>query len=112
MLRNTTFSQKVAAGLGVSALLTVTVGAVAVIALRNVVTSKDEVISVQTQRLVDAERLRIAVERKVTAGRTFLLTGDERYLDQVQQDRAAFLTGLDGLTRGADRQSLRDMLAA
>jgi methyl-accepting chemotaxis protein len=112
MPRHTTFSQKVAAGLGVSALLTVAVGAVSVIALRSAVTSKDEVISVHAQRLVDAERLRVDVERKVTAGRTYLLTGDPSQLDQVQQARAAFLSGVEQLARAAREAAIRDLLTA
>jgi len=112
MLRNTTFSQKVAAGLGVSALLTITVGAVAVVALRSAVTSKDEVINVHAQRLVDAERLRGDVARKASAGRNFMLTGDQSYIDEQTQARAELLSDLDHLARGADRQNLRDLLAS
>lgn len=53
-----TFSQKLAAGFGLVVLLAVTVTAVAIYALRDVVARKDVVIDVTAQRLIDAERLR------------------------------------------------------
>jgi CHASE3 domain sensor protein len=112
MPRHTTFSQKVAAGLGVTALLTVAVGAVAAVALRAVVASKDDVITVHAQRLVDTERLRVSIEKKGSNGRTYLLTGDESHLDKMRQARVDFLAGVDRLNRTADQQDARDLLAA
>ena len=111
MPRRTTFSQKVAAGLGVAAVLTLAVGAVAVGALRSVVESKDEVISVHAQRLIDTERLRGDVERKTAASRTYLLTGSQTYLDEMAQARAALLAGIDRLDRSSTSQNARTLLA-
>ncbi|GIJ67113.1 methyl-accepting chemotaxis protein [Virgisporangium ochraceum] len=110
MPRRTTFSQKVATGLGVAAVLTLAVGAVAVVALRGVVDSKDEVIRVHAQRLIETERLRVDVERKSTASRTYLLTGDQLYLDQMAQARTALIAGLDRLDRGSTSQKARELL--
>ncbi|GAA0920353.1 hypothetical protein GCM10009557_90930 [Virgisporangium ochraceum] len=109
MPRRTTFSQKVATGLGVAAVLTLAVGAVAVVALRGVVDSKDEVIRVHAQRLIETERLRVDVERKSTASRTYLLTGDQLYLDQMAQARTALIAGLDRLDRGSTSQKAREL---
>ena len=111
MPRRTTFSQKVAAGLGVAAVLTLAVGVVAVGALRSVVESKDEVISVHAQRLIDTQRLRLDVERKSAANRTYLLTGDQTYFDQIAQARAALLADIDRLDRDSTSQSARAILA-
>jgi methyl-accepting chemotaxis protein len=109
MPRRTTFSQKVAAGLGVAAVLTLAVGAVAVVALRSVVASKDEVITVHTQRLIDTERLRVDVERKSSSSRTYLLTGDQIYLDEMARARTDLLAGLDRLGRTSTSQKAREL---
>jgi methyl-accepting chemotaxis protein len=111
MARHTTFSQKVAAGFGVSALLTIAVGAVTVVALNNVVTSKDDVITVEAQQLIDVERLRVILERKVNAGRTYLFTGEATYIDQMRQARGEFVDGLDRLTRAAAGSDAQNLLA-
>jgi methyl-accepting chemotaxis protein len=111
MRRPTTFSQKVAAGFAITALIAVVVGVVAVLALRRTVASKDEVISVHAQRLVDTERLRVDVERKVGTGRTFLLTGDPSHLDRMRRARADLLAGLDRLDRGSTGSGARTVLA-
>jgi len=110
MPRRTTFSQKVSAGLGVAALLTLSVGTLAVVALRSVVASKDQVITVDAQRLVDTERLRVDVERKVDASRTYLLTGDQKYLDQMTDARTDLLAGLDRLDRTSASEAARGLL--
>jgi methyl-accepting chemotaxis protein len=111
MGRHTTFSQKIAAGFAVSVVLTVAVGAVGVLALRSVVAGKDRVIGNQAQQLIEAQRLRVAVEKKVTAGRSFLLTGDEKYVDQMQQSRGEFQTVMQRLSRGAVEQEASALLA-
>jgi methyl-accepting chemotaxis protein len=96
-MRRTTFSQKVAAGFAVTALIAVVVGVVAVLALRRTVDSKDEVITVHAQRLVDTERLRADVERKSSASRTYLLTGERSHLDVMRLARDDLLGVLDRL---------------
>jgi methyl-accepting chemotaxis protein len=111
MRRRTTFSQKVAAGFVVTALIAVVVGVVAVLALRHTVASKDEVITVHAQRLIDTERLRADVERKTGAGRSFLLTGQPSHLDAMDQARVDLLAGLDRLERSSLGSSARTVLA-
>jgi methyl-accepting chemotaxis protein len=94
----------------VTVALTAAIGGVAVYALRDAVASKDRVISVDAQRLTDTERLRVAAERKVGNARTFLLTGDERYLDLMRQARADFTAAVERLRRTSTRQTERDLL--
>ena len=112
MPRRTTFSQKVAAGLGITAVLTIAVGAVAIIALRSVVSSKDAVITVDAQRLVDTERLRADVERKVVGSRSYLLTGDQLHLDQMNRARADLVARIEQLSRSSASSEERTLLAA
>src|SRR5918997_922667 len=111
MARHTTFSQKVAAGFGISVVLTAAVGAIAVVALQGVVTSKDRVIAGDARRLVEAERLRVAAEQKVGAGRAYLLTGDERFFEQMRAARAGFATDLDRLRQGGPTTRALELLA-
>lgn len=82
MGRHWTFGQRLGAGFAVMIALAVATGAVAVYALRTVVASKDRVIRVDAPLLTDAERLRSQAEQKGDALRGFLLTREDRFLDQ------------------------------
>jgi methyl-accepting chemotaxis protein len=106
-----TFSQKIAAAFAVSVVLTMAVGAVSIIALQSVVTGKDRVIDTDAQLLIDSQRLRVAAEKKVTAGRTFLLAGDERQIDQLHDARDQFRTILQRMSLGVATED-RSLLAA
>jgi CHASE3 domain sensor protein len=59
-----TFGQKLALGFGALVLLVIAVTAIAVYSLRNVVASKDRVIAVNTQNLIDAAKLQATTARK------------------------------------------------
>ena len=114
MAGHRTFTQKVGAGFAVTVLLTAAIGAVAVYALSETVHSKDRVIAVEAERLVDAQGLRLAAERKVTAFRTFLLNGDTANLDRIREARAEFTTALTRLrsaVAGGDERGLLDTVA-
>jgi methyl-accepting chemotaxis protein len=83
-----TFGQRLGVGFALTVVLTIATGAVAVYALRDVVSSKDHVITVEAPLLVEAERTRTAVEQKGAALRGFLLTKDEGLLkDMAEVDR-------------------------
>jgi methyl-accepting chemotaxis protein len=92
MSRNWTFGQKVGAGFGVTAALSLVIGSVAIFALRSVVTAKDEVISVNAQNITDAERLGVASARRVAAARGYLLTRQDLHLEDIQENREAFVS--------------------
>jgi methyl-accepting chemotaxis protein len=111
MARNWTFGQKLGAGFAVTVALTLVLGAVAVYALRSVVTSKDRVISVHAQGIIDAERLGVASARRVAAVRGFFLTGHDHHLDELRQHREAFrviLAELRKRTGDAEGRKLLD----
>ncbi len=97
MRKNWTFGQRLGAGFAVTVALTVAIGVVAVRALRSVAESKDKVILVDAQVLLDAQRLATARAEKSMASRAFLLTRDDRFIDQVQEARAEFATVLGRL---------------
>jgi methyl-accepting chemotaxis protein len=92
MARNWTFGQKVGAGFGMTAVLSLVIGAVAIVALRAVVTAKDEVISVNAQNITDAERLAVALARRVAATRGYFLTRQEPHLEEIRENRETFVS--------------------
>jgi methyl-accepting chemotaxis protein len=113
MTRNWTFGQKIGAGFLVTVALTVVIGAVAIRALEQAVDSKDRVISVYAQSLIEAEALRTGVERKGGAARAYLLTRDERFLEEMRSARseiAAAVGRLKGRAPGDDVRRLVDAL--
>jgi len=99
MTRNRTFGQKVGAGFALTVGLALIIGAVAIYALRSVVSSKDTVISVHGQNITDAERLATAGARSVGAVRGYLLSKQEQHLAELREDRAAFQSLLARLRR-------------
>jgi methyl-accepting chemotaxis protein len=83
-----TFSQKLAAGFTAVVLLALAVAVVAILSLREVVASKDEVIDVDARRMALAERMNALSFRKANDARGFLMTRDTRYLDALRATRA------------------------
>lgn len=90
MARSWTFGKKIAAGFAAVVVLSMLISAIAVYALKTVVASKDRVVEVYALNLVDAEKLRGATERKGGAVRGYLLTREERFVEQMSSVRADF----------------------
>jgi len=90
MVRTWTFGKKIAAGFAAVVVLSMIISAIAVYALKTVVASKDRIIEVNAQNLVEAEKLRGATERKGGAARGYLLTREERFVEQLSSARADF----------------------
>jgi methyl-accepting chemotaxis protein len=107
-----TFGQKLTAGFGLVMALAVAIGLVALVSLRRVVATKDRIIAVDTELLVQAERLQGLAGRKEGAARGFLLTRDDRLLDQMQEARGAFLAALERLRAGAPGAEAAVLVAA
>lgn len=90
MNRSWTFGQKLGAGFLVMVAFSVLIGVVAIYALRSAVESKDRIIEIEAQRLLDAERLRAESERSLAAGRGYLLTGEPAFLEDLQRARVTY----------------------
>ena len=88
MTNTWTFGQKIAAGFAVIVALAIATGGVATYALRTVVSEKDRVLAVNAQNLIDAEKVRAASEHESAGVRAYLLTGDDRLLQQVSEARS------------------------
>jgi CHASE3 domain sensor protein len=112
MIRHLTFGQKVGAGFAVTVVLSVAIGVVAIYALRSVVGNKDRVISVNAHLLIDAQKLYASVEKKGGASRGFLLTREERYVGEMKEARAEFMTVMGQLKQNGGSEEERRLLAA
>jgi methyl-accepting chemotaxis protein len=97
MRRHWTFGQKLGIGFGVTVALALAIGLIAIYALRSVVASKDRVIDVNAQLLIDARELQADAERKSSAARGFLLTRNDELLAQMREARAEFMSVLQRL---------------
>jgi methyl-accepting chemotaxis protein len=97
MARSWTFGKKIAAGFAAVVVLSIFISAIAVYALKIVVASKDRVLEVNAQNLVEAEKIRGTTERKGGALRGYLLTREERFLEQMKSARADFAAAITRL---------------
>ena len=111
-MRRWTFGQRVGAGFTVTIVLAIAIGAVAIYALSSVVRSKDQVITVNAQRLIDTQRLSLAAERKGSALRGFLLTGEDRFVIERENARAEFGRILADVRAHADTDEGRLLIDA
>lgn len=105
-----TFGQRIAAGFTVTIVLTIIIGAVAVTTLRNVIDSKDRVIDVNAQMLVDAQALQTAREQKSVAVRGFLLSPSSEEMAKLQAARNAVRDSLERLRAAAYTDDGRRLL--
>lgn len=101
MIQHWSFSQKIGAGFAAIVALTILVGAVSIYTLRAVVAGKDRIITVNTQQLLDAERLNGRRDEKAAHIRGFLLTGEDRYLEQMRETRREIVAIFERLRRNA-----------
>lgn len=92
MRRDWTFGQKLIAGYAVMLLFVLLTSAVAIHALRGVVASKDRVITVNAQTLLDAERLHTRMEEMVAHVRGYIISPEERFTTNLRKTREEFNT--------------------
>lgn len=110
MTQQWSFGKKVAAGFAVTVALAVAIAAVSVYALRTVIASKDRVLTVNAQLLVDAQRLRVNREQEAAAFRGFLITRQERFLERMRDERREFSEVSERLKRNATTDEGRQMV--
>jgi CHASE3 domain sensor protein len=87
MSQHWTFGQKVGAGFAITVALAIAMGAIAIYALRSVVESKDRVITVHGENIIDAGKLALAHVSKVAAVRGFLLDKNQSNLEEMDRWR-------------------------
>ncbi|MBL8795487.1 MAG: CHASE3 domain-containing protein [Planctomycetia bacterium] len=81
------FGQKITLGFAVVVVLGLAVGGLSVYALRSVVAEKDLILAVYAQNLIVAEKLRTAVQERTSDNRGYLLTRDDRFLQNLRESR-------------------------
>lgn len=111
MVRHWTFGQKVGASFTLLVALAIAMGAVAYVALRSVVSTKDYVIDVEAQILIDAQQVYVLAESKGSDARGFLLTGDEQFVNEVQEARTELGAILEQLRGRVQTDEARRSLA-
>ena len=84
MSRHWTFGQKLGLGFAVVVALTIGMASIAIYALSEVVEEKDQVINVNAENMLRAQRMRAGIEGKVSAVRGYLLTGDAQFLEEIR----------------------------
>ncbi len=110
MGRSWTFGQKMGAGFAILVALALAAGVIAVLSLRSVVADKDRVIDNYAQNLIDAERLRRATEAKSAAIRAYLLTREERFLDEMRSAASEFAAVAERLNSQVDGEEDRRLV--
>ena len=111
MARHWSFGQKVGASFTALVSLAVVIGLVAFLALRKVVATKDDVIDVDAQILIDAQKVQALGAAKGSDARGFLLTNDERFLGDMQVARTALLDTLERLRERVPTDEGRRLVA-
>ncbi len=107
-----TFGQKLAAGFAAVVLLAVAVTVIAVVALRQVVASKDRVIDRDARQMILAEQLDTRSFEKANDARGFLMTGDRRYLEALSATRGEMRKLIERLGTVVDDDEERRLLEA
>ncbi len=112
MNKNWTFGQKLTAGYAGMLLLVLVTSAVAVYALRAVVASKDRVITVNAQILLDTEKLHTRMEEMVAQVRGYVISPEERFTTHLRTSREEFATTVERLRAKVVTEEGRRLLDA
>ncbi len=111
MSRNWTFGRKLGLGFGLITILALLIGAVGAYALDAVVTSKDRVILVDSQNLIDAQRVQTDIQRRFAAARGYLIMGDRDSLEAYEEANQMLSQTLAQLGRNLTTDEERRALA-
>ena len=97
MIHSWTFQKKLAAGFAVTVGMAVVIAAVAIYALVTTLASKDRVIAVNAQNLIDAAKLEVAGGQQGAAFRGFMVAGEDHFLREREAATREFQTIVDTL---------------
>lgn len=90
MNRNWTFGKQLAAGYALMLVFVLIISAVAIFALRSAVSSQERVVSVNSQILLDVERLHGASEKMAATVRGYVISPEQRFVDHLAKARENF----------------------
>ena len=111
-MKSWTFANKLAIAFGAITALAIAVAVVSVLALRDAVASKDHVIAVSAERLLEAERLHAASLVKAAESRAYLLSGDPTRLEVLRETDERFRATTEMLRRQVETDDGRRLLDA
>ena len=111
MIRHWTFARKISAGFALVVALALAIAVASVYALNRVAVGNEQLNAQNVQSLLDTERLRALFERKVAAGRGFMLSREDVYVERTREARKEFLDILEKLQRGAHGDEERRLLS-
>ncbi|HKF44709.1 MAG TPA: PAS domain S-box protein [Thermoanaerobaculia bacterium] len=108
--REPTFRQRIAVGFAVAFLLIAITGAVSYYALHQTALS-DRLFAHQARDVIEFGRLRATIEQKMVAARGYLITGDEKFLFEIQQRHQELQEQIRKLRKGDLTKRERELLA-
>ena len=105
-----TFRQRIAIGFSVAVLLIAITGLVAYYALHQTAQS-DRMFAHQARDVIEFGRLRAAIEQKMVATRGYLITGDSKFLAEIDQRHQELQEQIRKLRKGDLTKRERELLA-
>lgn len=105
------FRQRIGLAFGAAALLIAVTGLIAFLELRKSVAG-DQAILGQARDVIEFDRLRATIEKKIVASRGFLITGDQKLLPEIERWHADLVSQIKRLRRTDLSQTERRLLAA
>src|SRR5262245_15797706 len=106
-MKSWTFGRKLGFAFGLVVVLTLLKTGVSAYALRSVVESKDRVITVIGEILLDTKDLQIVAEERAATGRSYLLSGDSSLVQRIDILNRQVLTVIDRLRGRIDAEELK-----
>lgn len=109
-LRSRSFGEQIGQSLAGIALLAVAANVVGILALKTVVASKDRVVEVNAQMLVDIEAARVQRERRAKAVRSYVIAPRDSFLTDMADARDSLVERLDDLRARATTDEERRLI--
>jgi methyl-accepting chemotaxis protein len=111
MVRSWSIGRKIALGFGAVVALAVVSAGIGVYGLRRVVAEEELVFSVNTRKLLEAQEMHAAFERKIAEVRGFFFARDDHFLALMRAARGDFLEILRRLKQQASTEEGKKRLA-
>ncbi len=106
-----TYGRKIGAGFAAVVAMSLALAAISIYALRSAVDSKDRVITVDAQTLLDAQTLHYHAERETSATRGYALSAAPRFLETLADARGDVAATLAALAPRLDNAAAVQLLA-
>jgi CHASE3 domain sensor protein len=112
MMAGRTYGNKLAVSFGLILVFTLLIAATSVGSLLFVVRGSNSLLAEDADNLAAAQKLDATIATRISDYRGYLLTGQQKYLDMTNADRATFLSEVAGLQRTLKDPTARNLLAS